>query len=242
MHAPKDLREDVSQKQPAILVFNLQSSLLCSNAAGRAILLKRREPDDPHGDHDIGLEIKRLCFRLKKLADSQAGRETPPNECCVTPVLITAGDVRYRLEGALLCDEQTKQMCIMVKVGEQQAKGGTKIDLAHYQSYYGLTKREMQVLELLSKGAAYKEVSYLLMISFHTVRDHVNHIRLKLNADGKSGILGRLMEEAHTMEEAGGRQPALKNEGFINGYAHTAAKGRGGGIAQATGKLQYASK
>jgi DNA-binding NarL/FixJ family response regulator len=45
-----------------------------------------------------------------------------------------------------------------------------------------LTSRELQVLELLSTGLTYKEVSTKLNIGYETVRSHVKKFCLKLHA------------------------------------------------------------
>jgi DNA-binding NarL/FixJ family response regulator len=50
----------------------------------------------------------------------------------------------------------------------------------------GLTDREVQVLELLSKGHSYKEIADLLSISFETVRTHVRSIYDKLHVHSRT--------------------------------------------------------
>ena len=49
-----------------------------------------------------------------------------------------------------------------------------------------LTEREEQVLGLLSKGYAYKEIAELLHISFETVRTHVRTIYDKLHVHSRT--------------------------------------------------------
>jgi len=48
-----------------------------------------------------------------------------------------------------------------------------------------LTEREMEVLELLSKGFHYKEVGYKLEVSIDTVRSHCRNIYEKLHVTNK---------------------------------------------------------
>ena len=50
----------------------------------------------------------------------------------------------------------------------------------------GLTDREEQVLALLAKGHSYKEIAYLLNISFETVRTHVRSIYDKLHVHSRT--------------------------------------------------------
>ena len=49
-----------------------------------------------------------------------------------------------------------------------------------------LTEREEQVLALLAKGYAYKEISDLMHISFETVRTHVRSIYEKLHVHSRT--------------------------------------------------------
>ncbi|MER3425022.1 MAG: hypothetical protein C4293_19110 [Nitrospiraceae bacterium] len=193
--------KDISRKVYGILVFNLKGQVLYSNYDGRILYLGERDGTAPSASTDISFDVKRLCFRLKKLADASSIDGSTFEKCRALPI-VTSGDPHYRLEGSLIVDEVTNQPHILIKVEKEEFKGPGTLNLAHYQSVYRLTPREIQVVELLSKGASYKEISYSLMISFHTVRDHIKHIRFKLNADGKCGILARLIEEARVYEKA----------------------------------------
>jgi DNA-binding NarL/FixJ family response regulator len=48
-----------------------------------------------------------------------------------------------------------------------------------------LSKREMEILEMLAKGMIYKEISQALFISPETVRKHVYHIYEKLHVNNR---------------------------------------------------------
>lgn len=50
---------------------------------------------------------------------------------------------------------------------------------------YTLSKRETEVLELLSQGMTYKTIAERLFLSPHTVRKHIDNIYAKLNACSK---------------------------------------------------------
>ena len=186
---------DLSTQRSGTLLFDLECHLLHSNYDGRLLYAGDGSGAPSQVGQDIASDIKRLCVRLKKLAESLVTDGAMFEEHRVLSIAETSSDLRYRLEGSLLADEVTKQVCLLVKVEKEESKAPGKMNHSDYQSLYGLTRREIQVLELLSKGAIYKEISYSLMISFHTVRDHIKHIRFKLNADGKCGILARLIED-----------------------------------------------
>lgn len=55
-----------------------------------------------------------------------------------------------------------------------------------------LTKREIEVLELLSKGFLYKEIADKQSISISTVKSHLNHIYQKLQVQNKTEAINLL--------------------------------------------------
>jgi DNA-binding NarL/FixJ family response regulator len=64
--------------------------------------------------------------------------------------------------------------------------GGTYLPEAMVQwieqreSRTGLSAREIEILEMVSKGLTNKEIAGVLQISHYTVRNHINHISAKL--------------------------------------------------------------
>ncbi len=55
-----------------------------------------------------------------------------------------------------------------------------------------ISKRELEVLELLSKGFLYKEIADKLNISISTVKRHLNHIYAKLQVQNKTEAVNKL--------------------------------------------------
>src|SRR5215469_1895898 len=55
----------------------------------------------------------------------------------------------------------------------------------------GLTPREEEVLTLLSKGFANKEIADKLAVSYETVRDHLKHIYEKLHVHSRTEAMAR---------------------------------------------------
>lgn len=54
---------------------------------------------------------------------------------------------------------------------------------------YELSEREIEVLQLLTKGYNYKEISRLLNISFNTVCTHIKHVYRKIKVTSKTEAL-----------------------------------------------------
>jgi DNA-binding NarL/FixJ family response regulator len=55
-----------------------------------------------------------------------------------------------------------------------------------------LTKREYELLQLLSKGLLYKEISDQLHISMNTVKQHIHHIYEKLHVQNRTEALNKV--------------------------------------------------
>lgn len=56
-------------------------------------------------------------------------------------------------------------------------------------SFYQLTKREMEIIDLLEGGLGYEEISRKLSISINTVRTHMDHIYSKLGVNKPHQVL-----------------------------------------------------
>ncbi|MES2380296.1 MAG: response regulator transcription factor [Bacteroidota bacterium] len=57
-----------------------------------------------------------------------------------------------------------------------------------------LTKRELELLELLSKGYRYKEIADKLFISQDTVRTHIRNIYIKLQVNSKIEAINKVFK------------------------------------------------
>ncbi len=60
---------------------------------------------------------------------------------------------------------------------------------------YGLTSRETDVVLYLSRGLSAREIGEELMISAHTVRDHIKAVYEKAQVNSKGELLARLFSE-----------------------------------------------
>lgn len=60
---------------------------------------------------------------------------------------------------------------------------------------YNLTKRELEVLELLTQGHDYKEIADKLFLSQFTINAHIRHIYEKLHVHSKSQAVAKALKE-----------------------------------------------
>jgi DNA-binding NarL/FixJ family response regulator len=60
---------------------------------------------------------------------------------------------------------------------------------------YGLTPREIQILESMVKGKTKKEIAAQLDLSFHTVDTHLRNIYQKLEVNTRTGAVAKALKE-----------------------------------------------
>lgn len=58
--------------------------------------------------------------------------------------------------------------------------------IAERESRLSLSAREVEILEMVAKGLTNKEIGQVLQISHYTVRNHINHICVKLAAGDRT--------------------------------------------------------
>ncbi|HEU4328082.1 MAG TPA: response regulator transcription factor [Roseiflexaceae bacterium] len=130
-------------------------------------------------------------------ATSAIRRELPDTEVvAMTSVLEDAaiiGAVRAGAIGYLLKDTQADELCRAIKAaadGQVQlaprAAARLMREVRAPDSPETLTDRETEVLRLLAKGHANKEIARLLMISEKTVKTHISNILAKLGVQSRT--------------------------------------------------------
>jgi len=106
------------------------------------------------------------------------------------PVFNARGDVAYAIEIAIDITEKksdSENQRRYFKSLERTVKEITQKEVRNLRRHKGkkvapnLTKREIEVLRLMSKGFSNKEIAELLSISSHTVKSHIIHIFDKLD-------------------------------------------------------------
>ncbi|MFI6501978.1 response regulator [Nonomuraea typhae] len=60
-----------------------------------------------------------------------------------------------------------------------------------------LTAREIEILELLARGAGNREIAKALFITEATVKTHLNHVYGKLGVDTRTGAVSKAIELGH---------------------------------------------
>jgi len=74
---------------------------------------------------------------------------------------------------------------------------------------YNISRREKEILELVSQGLSRKQVALTIHLSFHTVNDHVKSLLLKLDASNSAQLIRKGFEIGYLKP----------NEAIIHNYA-----------------------
>lgn len=189
----------VSQAYLAGLLHDLGKPILATVAAERGLIVGAgirsiAEERELFGtDHaKVGAWIGRrwglpedLCLALERHHDAE-----PPGEAVARPVWLAdiavhaaAGDylaIQRLPEAAAACG-MTSDALEMVLLASPETDGPRRPP--------GLTDREVQVLRMLAKGSAAKQVAHELGCSASTIHNHLHHIYGKLEVSGQAQAL-----------------------------------------------------
>jgi two-component system, NarL family, response regulator len=162
-------------KQPGLLLIGATAG------AEEALALLEHCPAD----------VVLLDLRMPKINGIQAlqamrGLESPPQVIILSSFEFDEEIYRAVQAGArgYLLKETTRDeivaAIVAVHAGKQYFPPAIAARLADRTHRSTLSPRELEILEMLSKGFTNKEIGHALGISSHTVRNHINNINQKL--------------------------------------------------------------
>ncbi len=122
--------------------------------------------------------------------------------------ILAAADVYHSMiearpyRPALTAESAAQELHKLVKAGKLDgetvnhvlAAAGHKVHKARGKTVAGLSKREVDVLRLLSRGLTVKQMAAELVISEKTVESHIQHIYTKINVSTRVGATLFAME------------------------------------------------
>jgi DNA-binding NarL/FixJ family response regulator len=164
-------------------------------------------------EHLVALELPDVVLMDLNLGSGVGGAEVTARlraradapEVLVLTTYDTEADVLRALDsgarGYLLKDAPPEELFAGIRAtarGETVLAPSVAATLVRRASTSGgataVTEREVEVLELLSRGLGNKEMARELLVSEATVKSHLSHIYVKLGVDTRSGAVAAAME------------------------------------------------
>jgi DNA-binding CsgD family transcriptional regulator len=170
-----------SRSSPGLLVFDADGRLAFSNPAALEYFPGLRQGNVP-------LEIRGLCSSL-----SRPSRQPESAQCLVIDSL---SGFPFSLRAFPITEKTTGKakyftMILIEKIVDRHL---AELDFDKIKQDYGLTARETEVLELISRGLSNLQISGKLFISEYTVKDHIKKILSKMNLKSRSGLIASLLQ------------------------------------------------
>jgi DNA-binding CsgD family transcriptional regulator len=171
-----------SLRPPVVVILDAAGDIRSITSGGRAVLdsLRSKGADE---QSDLPAHIRAAATRVRwsrnpaQLATRVRDQDGMWMRVHVAPMEASDGSVAVTIERARPNDL-----------------------LAIVLDSYGLTDRETEIVLHLMRGASAKEIAQELMISAHTVRDHVKAIYEKAVVNGRGELMARLFAD-HVVDE-----------------------------------------
>jgi DNA-binding CsgD family transcriptional regulator len=164
---------------PAVLFFDLNIKLtFCNNEASEIIASLP----------DLYEMVRNLCLEVKN-ADITA----PSGEADAQQTAIYRGShsalfaIRAFLVGGTTDQEPRQIMVLVEKIAEKHG-----VDLEKAKNKFHLSKRELEVLELICSGLTNKEIAERLFIGEQTAKDHARNIMRKVGVKSRAALISAL--------------------------------------------------
>jgi DNA-binding CsgD family transcriptional regulator len=184
--------EDIAAKHtgPGILILSTTGKLLYKDRRAWELCsrLKQREGSDaPAALPDM---IVDMCTHITKLL--QVWTQVKDWEEYRVKRFVGESERGVLLSGLGIPDRYGLQDArILITLEEIGSRSESGLEQAREQ--YGLTPREINVIENLLKGSTNKEIGNALGVSEQTVKEHIKHIMAKTKTTTRTGVLVRVV-------------------------------------------------
>ncbi len=165
---------------PALLVVGPDNRLLYVNEDAQHIFKDL-------GGTTLPVAVQRLCNRVRTSRGNDASPVSSGVNC---DIYRGPGEALYSLRAFPVGSQENACSHVMVlveKVVERQP-----VNSKRAREDYGLSDREIEVVELLAEGLCNKEIGAKLYVSEHTVKGHLKNITRKIGAESRGSIVAIL--------------------------------------------------
>jgi DNA-binding CsgD family transcriptional regulator len=174
-----------ARSSPGILILDAKNSLVYSNGAALDYFPGLRKGKMPR-------EIVDLCRSYR----GRPGARPGPAEGAACLVVDSISGFPFSLRALPLAERRSAKTKghVMVLVEKIVDRHFADLDFDRLGRDYGLSKRETEVLALISRGLSNLEIAGKLFICEYTVKDHIKKILSKMNVTSRSGIIASLLQ------------------------------------------------
>jgi len=199
-----DSYSDIIQKRAlaGVMILSAGKELLYVNEEARKFLRglmgKGDLEPDPADGKDVSLPepIPSLCDELLSAMggeEKEEGEEKEGKKHFIYKNIVSMGE-EYFLRAIPIHRISKKDGASHVMITVERFSTRLTADIGKICSRFGLTKRETEVLKGLARGMTNRDISGLLFISEHTVKDHVKSLMQKIGVNNRSLLICRIFE------------------------------------------------
>lgn len=203
-HLNRELSDLIARRStPGIMIFTYRNELVYMNAEARDAIGRitgrgkgtDRQRNTPFQIPEIVLnlctQLKQFVSRSSQNSAAQPGENPTPS----VQALASGGTKAYAFRALYLSNNQNGNMegtYILILI--EQVSPAKKMNLHKVAQQFGLSQREIQVIELLIQGRKNKEIAERLCVCVYTVEGHLKKVMKKLQVSNRTSILAKLLE------------------------------------------------
>jgi DNA-binding CsgD family transcriptional regulator len=183
---PEALGGPAAHDRPGLLVFDDTGALASANDEARAWLAEL--PAEPGVPTDLGIEVP--VWMLITMFRASAVRHGAGDGTARTRVRTRRG--RWLVCHASCLRDAARGVgdtALVIEPAQPAAIAPIVVEA------YDLSEREQQVIRLVARGAGTAEIADELLVSRHTVRDHVKAIFAKVGVSSRGELVAKLFAE-----------------------------------------------
>lgn len=167
------------RSNPGILIFDIKETLLYQNEEARSILLNFI--DKENDSLRVPEFIKEIIKQVKK-----------NNQLLNTIKQVESSEDYFSIKAFPLGRHFSRDEPSHILILLEKVKIRREIDIKRIGLHYGLTNREIDILELIYEGFSNKEISKKLFISEYTVKDHLKNIMAKFDVTSRNKLIAKI--------------------------------------------------
>ncbi|RJP14866.1 MAG: DNA-binding response regulator [Candidatus Abyssobacteria bacterium SURF_5] len=175
-----DMAEIIKRRSvPAVLFFNLEIELTFCNKEASEII---------HSLPDLYETIRNVALEVKNAAHGSPSRAPAAQQTAIYRGRHSAlFAIRAFLVGAATDQEPGHIMALVENIIEKHS-----VDMEKARTRFRLTKRELEVLHLISDGLSNSQIAKKLFISEQTAKDHARNIMRKVGVNSRAALISAL--------------------------------------------------